>query len=137
MFFNRYDSDEFAKIKKEGIQHKSMLEDVENMKFSSSPSPTVGIIGAGMSGLYAGLLLKQLNINFQIFERDENRVGGRVFTHYFSNEPYDYSEIGAMRLPHLPEFGLVFEVIDNLNKLNVDNPDYQLRLIKYFMGDGK
>lgn len=49
----------------------------------------VGIIGAGVSGLYAALILQSLGIPCEILEATE-RVGGRVFTHRFSTQKYDY-----------------------------------------------
>ncbi|CAB5357436.1 unnamed protein product [Rhizophagus irregularis] len=60
------------------------------------------IIGAGMSGLFAALLLDIAGLkNIEILECQE-RVGGRVHTEYFSdNITKDklYGELGAMRLP--------------------------------------
>ena len=42
----------------------------------------VGILGAGMTGLYAALLLASQGIPFQILEATD-RIGGRCFTHHF------------------------------------------------------
>jgi monoamine oxidase len=58
----------------------------------------VGIVGGGMAGLYAGLLLKELGIPFEIFEASAT-PGGRVRTHYFNDRPHQYAEMGAMRFP--------------------------------------
>ncbi|TFK29189.1 hypothetical protein FA15DRAFT_752962 [Coprinopsis marcescibilis] len=59
----------------------------------------VGIIGAGMAGLYTALILTDLGIPFQIIEAS-NRIGGRCFTHKFKDgEKYDYYDVGAMRFP--------------------------------------
>ncbi len=49
----------------------------------------VAIVGAGIGGLYAGLILQSLGISFKIFEMDD-RVGGRLKTHHFSDEDNDY-----------------------------------------------
>ena len=62
---------------------------------------TVGIVGGGMAGLYSALLLRKFGIHrVKIFDA-ANRVGGRVYTHRFSEEEYQYFEGGAMRLPEL------------------------------------
>ncbi|MYL71575.1 NAD(P)-binding protein [Halobacillus litoralis] len=57
------------------------------------------IIGAGMSGLVAGSLLKQADHHVTILEAN-NRVGGRVYTirsPFFA--PGNYFDVGAMRIP--------------------------------------
>ncbi|KAG0694127.1 hypothetical protein DFH29DRAFT_1073006 [Suillus ampliporus] len=63
---------------------------------------TVGILGAGVGGLYTALMLDSLGINYEILEASD-RTGGRLFTHHFSNDKeYDYYDVGAMRYP-LPQ----------------------------------
>lgn len=42
----------------------------------------VGILGGGMAGLYAALMLASQGIPFQILEATD-RIGGRCYTHYF------------------------------------------------------
>lgn len=56
----------------------------------------VGIIGAGVGGLYAAMLLQSQNppIKYEILEASD-RTGGRVFTYDFSTKPHDY----YVRLP--------------------------------------
>ena len=54
-----------------------------------SENTKVAIVGAGIGGLYAGLILQSEEISFDIFEMD-NRVGGRLKTHYFSDKKNDY-----------------------------------------------
>lgn len=70
---------------------------------------TVGIIGGGFAGMYAGLLLQSLGIDCEIFEASE-RVGGRIDTWYSTN--YDandqekaglYGEVGGMRIPQFSD----------------------------------
>ncbi|RVD89616.1 uncharacterized protein DFL_000615 [Arthrobotrys flagrans] len=74
----------------------------------------VGIVGGGISGLYAGRLfdwvneyleknpkigednMKPLRFSFEILEA-ANRVGGRIYTHHFSPSRHDYYDVGAMR----------------------------------------
>ncbi|CAF0815698.1 unnamed protein product [Brachionus calyciflorus] len=97
-------------------------DDIKNLKDQLRPEPKskrfnssaaaapikVGIIGAGISGLYSALILKSLGINFEILEANENHIGGRVFTYYFTDknkkgktcrEYHDYAEMGPMRIP--------------------------------------
>lgn len=67
----------------------------------------VGVVGAGVAGLFTALLFDWLNkqvqglhIDYDIFEAaDESRIGGRLFTHKFSQEEHDYYDVGAMRFP--------------------------------------
>lgn len=72
-------------------------------------APQVGIIGAGAAGLFTGLLfdyLKKeygLKVDWEILEvHDEKRVGGRLYTHHFSEDLHDYYDVGAMRFPESP-----------------------------------
>lgn len=67
--------------------------------------PLVGIIGGGFAGIYAGLILQSLGIEFEIFESSD-RIGGRIYTWYSSdydaNNPKTaglYGEVGGMRVP--------------------------------------
>lgn len=68
--------------------------------------PLVGIVGGGFSGLYAGLILQSLGIEFELFEGSD-RVGGRIFTWYSSEYSEKnsglYGEVGGMRLPQFSE----------------------------------
>ena len=70
---------------------------------------TIGIIGGGFAGLYAGLILQSLDIECEIYEASE-RVGGRIDTWYSTN--YDsndknkaglYGEVGGMRIPQFSD----------------------------------
>jgi hypothetical protein len=74
-----------------------------------TPLPLVGIVGGGFAGLYAGLILQSLGIDFELFESSD-RVGGRIRTWYSSDYSADdvansglYGEIGGMRLPQFSE----------------------------------
>ncbi|CAF9918063.1 MAG: hypothetical protein HETSPECPRED_003650 [Heterodermia speciosa] len=61
----------------------------------------IGIVGAGIAGLYAALLLRREGHKVTIFEAS-HRVGGRIYTHRFPSlfEDEDvYYEAGAMRIP--------------------------------------
>lgn len=83
---------------------------------SASAPKSVGIVGGGMAGLYSALLLRSRGIDCHIFEAHPTRLGGRVYTHRFNNEPNQYFEAGAMRLPHTSEQQPVFDLIDWLNE---------------------
>jgi len=89
---------------------------------------SVGIIGAGISGLYSALLLQHYlpDVKVKIYEAN-GRVGGRIFTYKFSEEPYQFSEAGAMRIPCLPCQGHVFQLIDYLSKF----PSVSLKLVDF------
>ena len=64
------------------------------------------IVGAGVAGLFTALMLKMSGIyNFDVVEASD-RVGGRLYTHWFSDREnpdseHDYYDIGAMRIPDL------------------------------------
>ena len=92
----------------------------------------VGIIGAGMSGLYAGLLLKKHGIPFHIFEARKERVGGRVYTYRFDQQQNQYFEAGAMRLPCIPSQTPVFDLIDYLNKQRELPSQMHIEKIDYY-----
>lgn len=55
----------------------------------------VGIIGAGVSGLYIAMMLDSLGIKYEIMEGSE-RVGGRLYTHYFPKNQGKYQYYGAL-----------------------------------------
>ncbi|KAG8704051.1 hypothetical protein FRC11_010240, partial [Ceratobasidium sp. 423] len=83
-------------------------------KQAATPPGVVGILGAGVGGLYTALILQDLNIPFQLIEARE-RVGGRLFTHKFENDtgaPYNYYDVGAMRFPQIPSMERVFKLFD-------------------------
>lgn len=90
----------------------------------------VGIIGAGMAGLYSGLLLKSQRVDFHIYEANPERVGGRIYTHRFNAEKDQYFEAGAMRLPKTHQEP-VFKLIGYVNEENKNNTDYLVELLDY------
>ncbi|KAF5325025.1 hypothetical protein D9619_010096 [Psilocybe cf. subviscida] len=84
----------------------------------------IGIVGAGVAGLYAAMILQSLNIDYEILEAND-RIGGRVFTHRFNgdkgvdapvNDParYDYFDVGAMRFPDIPFMDRVKDLFGRL-----------------------
>lgn len=52
-------------------------------------APKVGIIGGGIGGLYAAMLLQEQGIPYEILEAS-SRLGGRLFTHRMGSRPNDY-----------------------------------------------
>ena len=63
----------------------------------------IGIVGAGMAGIYTAFILDKLaipSLEYEILE-GSRRVGGRAYTHQFSDEKHDYYEAGAMRFPKI------------------------------------
>jgi hypothetical protein len=74
----------------------------------------VGIIGAGVAGMFTAMIfdhLKEtygLNVTYEILEAEEERVGGRLYTYKFPSTdcypagPHDYYDVGAMRFPETP-----------------------------------
>ena len=70
----------------------------------------VGILGAGIGGLYTALILDSLDIPYEILEAS-GRAGGRLKTYYFPNGgTYDYyvrsisSRMGFVRAEHILYF---------------------------------
>lgn len=86
-------------------------------------SNKVLIVGAGITGLITGSLLKRAGYDVTIIEANANRIGGRIKTFHknpfnpdeeapFEN-PKQYAEAGAMRLPDFHP--LVLALIDKYN----------------------
>jgi len=61
-------------------------------------SAVVAIIGAGASGLLAGMELLKAGHYPVIFEASE-RIGGRLYTVREFDDPHVYAEMGSMRVP--------------------------------------
>lgn len=110
---------------------------------------TVGILGAGVGGLYAAMILHSLSIPFEILEAS-GRTGGRVFTYQFSDESHDYfvsafgsqltrtltnrpysiKDVGAMRFPYEPAMRRLFHLFTS-HQLNSDDRRVAEKLIPY------
>lgn len=84
----------------------------------------VGIIGAGVAGLYTAMILKSLDIPYEILEAS-NRIGGRIYTHRFSNDPGDYYDVGAMRFPDTPIMDRTFRLFRQLGIEKKPQIDYK------------
>lgn len=59
----------------------------------------IGIIGGGLAGLSAAFELRKLGAEITIFDALTDRIGGRVYTHYFDAGKKYYGELGPMRIP--------------------------------------
>ena len=93
----------------------------------------VGIVGAGISGLYTALLLRREGHQVTIFEAVD-RVGGRIYTHRFSPQAKGddvYFEAGAMRIPRSSLHTKVFDLIRYLN--THCSAEDQIELIPYIL----
>ncbi|GFF26123.1 putative flavin-containing amine oxidase [Aspergillus lentulus] len=77
----------------------------------------IGIVGAGVSGLYTALLLQREGHRVTLYEAGSH-IGGRIYTHRFqplnSNEDI-YFEAGAMRMPRSSLHSRVYQFIRYLN----------------------
>lgn len=74
---------------------RKLVGDSAYSNHSRCPSPKdgpfkVGIIGGGVAGLYAAMILDSLDIDYDIHEAS-GRVGGRIFTHRFDQAAWDKS----------------------------------------------
>lgn len=88
-------------------------EDYENIVRLLSPPPDIlsfqrpgdmkdvriGIIGGGLAGMCAAFELRKLGADITIFEAQSDRIGGRVYTHYFDADRRYFGEFGAVRIP--------------------------------------
>ncbi|RGP72367.1 hypothetical protein FLONG3_6763 [Fusarium longipes] len=103
----------------------------------------VGIVGAGVAGLFAALLFDWLNdhpklkgkglkINYDILEAaGAQRLGGRLYTHHFSDEEHDYYDVGAMRFPNNSIMKRTFQLFQYIGI----TPESKPGLIPYYLGD--
>jgi hypothetical protein len=77
-----------ARLPFEACQSNSF--DVSDDQLRFLPEKKVGILGAGVGGLYTALILDSLNIEYEILEASD-RTGGRIFTYQFPGRgKYDY-----------------------------------------------
>ncbi|THU82925.1 FAD/NAD(P)-binding domain-containing protein [Dendrothele bispora CBS 962.96] len=103
----------------------------DSSKHEGSRQLTVGIVGGGIAGLYTALLLRREGVNFHVFE-GSGIVGGRIRTHYFSQEKDQYFEAGAMRIPYSKFHEITFDLIKYLN-VKAGSSDRKIELINYVL----
>ncbi|KAI8890302.1 amine oxidase [Backusella circina FSU 941] len=126
MYFNAIDYHKTKKISKRSN--------------ASKKDKKIGIVGAGMSGLFSGYLLDQAGFsNYEILEAND-RLGGRIHTTYFGKSDTAYQEMGPMHIPFerkyknqiLPvtDHRIVFHLADELNALNDES--YKIEFIKWY-----
>lgn len=98
---------------KTSLERAGRPEDYENILRLLSPPPDIlnyrrpgdmkdvriGIIGGGLAGLCAAFELRKLGADITIFEAQSDRIGGRVYTHYFDAARRYFGEFGAVRIP--------------------------------------
>jgi monoamine oxidase len=87
-------------------------QDKKLPKVDFDPGTKVCITGAGAAGLYIAMILDDLaipNLSYDILEA-EDRIGGRMKTHYFSQTRHDYYDIGAMRFPKITIMDRTFDL---------------------------
>ncbi|KAI5791996.1 hypothetical protein EDC01DRAFT_616158, partial [Geopyxis carbonaria] len=103
------------------------------------PSPiSLGIVGGGICGLYIAFILDALaipDVSYEILEANPSRLGGRCYTHHFTERPadphepceeirgHDYYDVGAMRFPDNHMMDRFFEHCRATSTLTV--PFYQ------------
>ncbi|MFC6087897.1 flavin monoamine oxidase family protein [Saccharothrix lopnurensis] len=105
----------------------------EGLPESSAPKRRIVVVGAGMAGLTAGLLLKEAGHEVTILE-GQNRLGGRILTHRgFAGDMY--GEFGAMRFPE--QHPLVQHLIrDRFGLATQPFPMYDEDTFVYLQGKG-
>lgn len=105
--------EERRKMLKITLEEANRMEDFDNLIELLSPPKEIttiadpgsckgikiGIVGGGLAGLSSAFELRKLGFDITIFEMQENRIGGRVYTHYFDKDKNLYGELGAMRIP--------------------------------------
>jgi len=110
---NNPTDEERHKMLKIALEEGNHPEDFQNLLELLSPPPDittigvpgsfkgikVGIIGGGVAGLSSAFELRKLGFDITIFETQEKRIGGRIYTHYFDRDKKFYGELGAMRIP--------------------------------------
>lgn len=75
----------------------------------------IGIVGGGLAGMSAAFELRKLGCDITIFEARDDRIGGRVYTHYFDEDKKLYGELGAIRIPVSHETVWHYVNLFNLN----------------------
>ncbi|KPU42893.1 flavin-dependent L-tryptophan oxidase RebO precursor [Oxobacter pfennigii] len=118
---------------KESLVKEGRPEDYEYIIKSLSPPPDiaayatpgqykgtkVAVVGAGVAGLTAAFELRKLGFDITIFEAEDERIGGRIYTHYFDKGKKIYGELGAGRIPASHEAVWHYINLFNLNTTKI------------------
>ncbi|OQE37336.1 hypothetical protein PENCOP_c010G05201 [Penicillium coprophilum] len=106
---------------------RSCYRDEESPDSPLDKNTKVCIIGAGIAGLYLALILQDLeipNLSWDILEANRDRIGGRIYTHRFSEAHDDYYDVGAMRFPQIPIMSRVFDLF---HRMQVPLKEFHMR----------
>ncbi|KAG8988954.1 hypothetical protein FRB90_002474 [Tulasnella sp. 427] len=104
--------------------------DADTFDSGYTGSKTVGILGGGVGGLYAAMMLESVGVPYEVLEA-RDRVGGRLFTYKFEDsDTYDYFDVGAMRFPRTDAMNRTFQLFEG-KMLNSDGFSLQDKLIPY------
>ncbi|KAK6518212.1 hypothetical protein TWF506_005371 [Arthrobotrys conoides] len=96
----------------ENYKGGKLVKEIVGDSRDGQPHRKVCIVGAGVAGLYIAMILDDLkipNLSYDIVEASD-RIGGRVYTHRFSDDLPDYYDIGAMRYPHIKSMDRTFRL---------------------------
>ncbi|RYP76696.1 hypothetical protein DL771_001618 [Monosporascus sp. 5C6A] len=92
------------------IEFDQIKEHVKSEPFSFN----IGVVGGGMAGLYASLLLEDLGLQHEVIEAS-SKPGGRVRSHHFTPSNGDYFEVGAMLFPEIPIMSRTWKLLKFLH----------------------
>lgn len=121
----------------ESLNRFGRADDYQNIVELLSPPPdilklaspmslsimNIGIIGGGLAGLSAAYELRKLGANITIYDAENTRIGGRIYTNYFNNVRQTYGEFGPMRIPVSHETTWHYIDLFNLNTESLSSPN--------------
>ncbi|SCX90667.1 flavin monoamine oxidase family protein [Alkaliphilus peptidifermentans] len=110
---NNPTTEERHQLVKLALEENNRLEDFFNIVQLLNPPPDittivpigscknikVAVLGGGLAGLSSAFQLRKAGFDITIFEAEEDRIGGRVYTYYFDKGQPLYGELGPMRIP--------------------------------------
>lgn len=99
-------------LDEEALSMEEMIYLLQNGLTKTDSPKRVTIIGGGISGLVSASLLKEAGHQVTIIEANR-RIGGRIYTKREPFLDYQYTELGAMRIPSIHH--LTFALINKFN----------------------